>query len=202
MPKVVNKESKKNQILDAAIKIIASNGFAKTRIADIAVAANIGKGTIYEYYRSKEEIFSAAFHFIFKQTDDIIATRLVEITDPLEKLRIIFLSFVDIIDQNSVEFLHIMLDFWAEGIRHKDEEKLRIFDLNKFYDEYRNVIITILEEGINKGVIRKNIDPFYVASVLFGASDGLMLQFILKGSSQFDFRKSIESLLDTLVYLV
>ena len=60
-PKIIDKEAKKAEILQAAMQVFSRKGVAKTRMADIAVAAGIGKGTIYEYFRSKEEIFAAAF---------------------------------------------------------------------------------------------------------------------------------------------
>lgn len=196
MPRVVDKESKKKEIVAAAIKTFAVNGVAKTKMADIAAEARIGKGTIYEYFRSKDEIFSASFHLMFEKFDQIMATRMFKITDPVEKLKILFFSFDKILDEYPPEFLQIWMDFWAEGVRHKNEERLKIFDLNKLYDDYRGVIASILEEGMNKGIFRQNIDPYYVASGLFGASDGLMLQLIMKGPDKFDYKKSIEVLLD------
>ena len=57
-PKIVDKEAKKTQIIIAATQVFSKLGVAKTKMIDIAQAAGIGKGTIYEYFRSKEEIFS------------------------------------------------------------------------------------------------------------------------------------------------
>jgi len=59
---------------------------ANTKISDIAEAAGIGKGTIYEYFRSKDEIFVESFQFFLEKVDSIISQRLYRISDPMEKL--------------------------------------------------------------------------------------------------------------------
>jgi AcrR family transcriptional regulator len=52
-------QERRERILDAAIQVFGRKGFAGANVADIAEAANIGKGTVYLYFKSKEEIFSA-----------------------------------------------------------------------------------------------------------------------------------------------
>ncbi|MDP6593244.1 MAG: helix-turn-helix domain-containing protein, partial [Candidatus Marinimicrobia bacterium] len=52
-------QNKRTQIIQAAIKVFARKGLERGKIADVAKEAGIGKGTVYEYFRSKEEIFSA-----------------------------------------------------------------------------------------------------------------------------------------------
>ena len=60
-PIIVDKELKKQDILVAALKVFARQGIAKTKMIDIAIEAGIGKGTIYEYFRSKEEVIRESF---------------------------------------------------------------------------------------------------------------------------------------------
>jgi len=196
MPKVVDKETKKGEILEAAMKIFSTKGVAKTRMTDIAELAGIGKGTIYEYFRSKEEIFSTSFYHMFEKIDQIIASRIYKITNPEEKIRVFFNAYIEHIEEVDRDFFQIMLDFWAEGIRHKDEDKIRVFDLNKIYAENREFFISILQEGIHQGKFRQDINTFYTASVIFGAMDGLLLQWIMMEPSTFDFKEAAETLLD------
>ena len=61
MPKIVDREEKRDSLVKAAASVFASQGFSRARIADIAEAADVGKGTIYEYFDSKEELFLAVF---------------------------------------------------------------------------------------------------------------------------------------------
>ena len=67
MARIVNKKEKREKILEAAISVFAKKGTAKTKTADIAEAAQIGKGTIYEYFQSKDEIIMAAFYYVIKK---------------------------------------------------------------------------------------------------------------------------------------
>ncbi|MBE9530214.1 MAG: TetR/AcrR family transcriptional regulator, partial [Proteobacteria bacterium] len=63
----MSKNEKKNQIIEAAAQIFAKNGFSGTIMAEIAHCAGIGKGTIYEYFKSKEELFFAVFEWYMKE---------------------------------------------------------------------------------------------------------------------------------------
>lgn len=175
-PKIVDKEAKKQDILEAAINVFAQKGVAKTKMADVAKAAGIGKGTIYEYFNSKEDIFAESFRYFMLQVETAIARRLFRIYDPLEKLDAIIDGWVEVVQQTSTAFLAIMMDFWAEGVRHED--KTAAFDLKEMYAESREMMIRIIEEGITKGTILP-VNSTIAASILIGAMDGLMLQWIL-----------------------
>ena len=61
------KEDKQKQIIRAAAEVFAQKGFARTVMADIALQAGIGKGTTYEYFKSKEDLFFAVFEWISKE---------------------------------------------------------------------------------------------------------------------------------------
>ena len=76
-PRIVDKEQKKRKIIAAALKVFASKGYKATRTSDIAEAAGIGKGTIYEYFRSKEELIEAIFESLFLDYE----LRLEELTE-------------------------------------------------------------------------------------------------------------------------
>ena len=195
MPKVVDKEAKKLEILNAAIKVFAKNGVVKTKMAEIAQAAGIGKGTIYEYYRSKEEIFHEAFIQILASMQKAISQALEKTVDPIEKIKLLIdtclVKFVD----ESEDFVEIMMDFWAEGVRNKNADVLKIFDLNQMYTQFRNLVSEILEDGIRKGVFRQ-MNTKLTASVLLGAFDGLFLQWIIDRSI-FNLREVADELLDS-----
>jgi len=194
-PKFVDKKAKKNIILKAAMKIFAQKGIANTKMSDIAVESNIGKGTIYEYFKNKEEIFKESFNYFREELEGTIARRIFKLTDPEEKLRSLIISFADAVDSQTFDFIEIIFDFWAEGIRHHDENK--IFDLKKMYVEYRNLIISILEEGIKKGIF-KDIDTTITASILLGSIDGLTLQWIMD-KNLFSLKKATEVLVDSVI---
>ena len=194
-PKFVDKKAKKNIILKSSMKIFAQKGIANTKMSDIAVESNIGKGTIYEYFKNKEEIFKESFNYFREELEGTIARQIFKLTDPEEKLRSLIISFADVVDNQTFDFIEIIFDFWAEGIRHHDENK--IFDLKEMYVEYRNLIISILEEGIKKGIF-KDMDTTITASILLGSIDGLTLQWIMD-KNLFSLKKATEVLVDSVI---
>ncbi len=175
-PKIVDKKAKKQDILEAAMRVFARKGVAKTKMADVAEAAGIGKGTVYEYFNSKEDIFTESFRYFMLQVETVIARRLLKIYDPLEKLDAIIDGWVEAMQQSPTAFPAIMMDFWAEGVRHK--ENTAAFDLKEMYDKSREMMVRIIEEGIAKGIILP-VNSTIAASILIGAMDGLMLQWIM-----------------------
>jgi AcrR family transcriptional regulator len=195
MPKIVDKEAKKKDIMHAAMEVFSQKGVSKTKMIDIAEKAGIGKGTIYEYYRSKEEIFGDAFMTIYSQTEDLIREVTINQDDPEKKLRRIMELTVDTFFHGGGDFVGIMMDFWSEGIRNKDERILEIFDLNLIYQNYRMGISDILQEGIASGVFRE-MDTRLTASVIIAALDGLLLQWILDRNI-FDPRNATDVLVET-----
>ena len=178
----------------AAMKVFAQKGFANTKMADVAEAANIGKGTIYEYFKSKEEIFEFVFNHFMESMETSVAKAIFKISDPVEKIKVIFQSWAGMIAIYTTDIVEIMLDFWAEAVRKKDDKQLGIVKLEKIYEDFRKIIQSILDEGIRLGKF-KPVDTFYTASVMLGAMDGLMIQWIMN-KNIFDVKKATEHSVD------
>jgi AcrR family transcriptional regulator len=178
MPKFVDKEAKKMEILHSAMQVFAKKGVVNTKMIDIATAAKVGKGTIYEYYRSKEEIFASAYIYFFSMTKSMVQQGLSKENDPIAQLELILKISLDAFMHLGEEYADIMMDFWAEGIRTKNQNLLDAINLKGIYADYRKMIQQILEDGIKKGVF-KPMDTICTASVLIGAFDGILLQWIM-----------------------
>lgn len=195
MPIIVDKKEKKAKILEAAIHVFSQQGLRNTKISDIAEAASIGKGTIYEYFRSKDEIFAASFSYFMEKMENIIARRLFRIHDPLEKLNAYFESWIEVLVDHCSGYLEIMLDFWAEGIRDREENKY--ISMEKLYDENTMVLENILSECLSQGKIR-HVDTRLTASVLLGTLDGILLQMILFKDS-FDGTAAVRQFVEIMI---
>lgn len=178
MPKIVNKEAKKMEILHSAMQVFAQKGLVNTKMIDIATAASVGKGTIYEYFRSKEEIFSSAYIYFFSMTKSMVQEGLSRENDPVVKLGLVLKISLEAFMHLGEEYAGLMMDFWAEGIRTKNQDLLDAINLKGIYADYRKMIQKILQEGIEQGVF-KPIDTFATAAVLIGAFDGILLQWIM-----------------------
>jgi len=189
-PKIVDKKEKKQQILEAAIRVFAKFGLPNTRMLHIAQAAGIGKGTIYEYFRSKEDLFIAAFNAFVKESNTRIEKRVRQIHDPEEKLRAYFRGWIEIADSDVMELADIMLDMWAEGIRSTEEKDK--FNLKGMYENYREQIVQILDEGVRQKKF-KPMDTTIVSSIIIGTLDGLFIQWIMDRDI-FQIREAMETL--------
>jgi len=193
-PKIIDKKEKRGAILKAGMKVFATKGVANTKMDDIAQEAGIGKGTFYEYFRSKDELIAEAFRHFMEQIEGEVGRKLLKITDPVEKLKCLIITWIEVLENSHVETMELILDFWAEGIRHKNESAEMVFDLKQIYDDYRVIIITILEEGINNNQF-KQINTTIVASSILGALDGMMIQWFMD-KNIFKLSEAAETLCD------
>ncbi len=116
MPAIVDKAAKRAEIVRHAADVFSRYGYNATKMQDIANAADIGKGTIYEYVRTKEELFLAVYDAWMSAYETLIRERVAACTDPLAK--------VDAIRDSAVEFYTsraeqapLLLEFWAHALR-------------------------------------------------------------------------------------
>ncbi len=195
MPKVIDKKEKRTQILDAAIRTFAQKGANNTKISDIAEAAGIGKGTVYEYFKSKDDILTASFHYFIDAMAGSVEQRLLPLTDPLDRLTAYFRAWAEMFDGDFMNYLEVILDFWAQGIR-RDKERLS-FDLAEIYAQYRTTLEGLLNECVEAGRIAP-VDTRITASILLGTLDGLLLQWIMD-RTLFDIKEAIEFLPQLLI---
>ncbi|MCK4766402.1 MAG: TetR/AcrR family transcriptional regulator [Candidatus Aminicenantes bacterium] len=191
--KVVDKKEKKDGIVTAAISEFAKKGFAKTTINDIAAAAGIGKGTVYEYFENKEAIINYSFGYFMRSLELDMEEILISKVPAREKLRQIFDLFSDMNNWSSVEFIELWFDFWSEGIRSKSSKGVLLKDMNLFYRSYRELFAAIIVEGMNNGSFRKNINPENAAAMIIGALDGIMVQWVLD-KENFDFSGVVQTI--------
>jgi AcrR family transcriptional regulator len=197
-PKIIDKENKRIEILMAAMQVFARKGVANSKMADIAEVAGIGKGTIYEYFTSKEEIFALAFQYFFQDMMEKIDQVLEQTDDPVEKLKLIVDVSLHEFIESSGDLAGLMMDFWAEGVRRKDEQILETLDIKQIYQKYRSRLAAVMREGMKKAVFRQ-MDVISAAAVFIAAFDGIFLQWILEPGI-IDIRKVSHVLLDSFLH--
>ncbi len=73
-------------IIDAAIEIFSEKGFHNTKIVEVAKKAEVADGTVYLYFKNKDDLLITAFQYLFKNRLGFIKEKLDEISDPLERL--------------------------------------------------------------------------------------------------------------------
>lgn len=166
---------KKEKIIKAAITIFAQTGYAGTRIAEVAEAAGIGKGTIYEYFRSKEDLFFATFEYvIFESVDQIneisqsftgsASTRLIEMADAIMKAWLA-----------DLELYGLVLEFWSATAAPPGRKRFRE-TFKAVYSKLRQVVAGLIENGISRGEFKPDINSKKIASAIIGSWDALLFQ--------------------------
>ncbi len=193
--RTVNVASDKYQrILDAAIEVIAGHGFFHSRVSEIADRAGVADGTIYLYFKNKDELLMAAIDSAFHRFIVRARAALLEISDPREKLRRI--AFLQLEALGSKRNLAIV--FQTE-LRHS-AKFLSEFSHNTMV-EYFDLIKTVLKEGRDAHVFREELSVTIAAHCFFGAIDEIVTNWILSDKER-DHDYHLSSLADSIVDIV
>src|SRR5438093_6956093 len=163
---------KRAMILRAATRVFARNGYFNSKVADIARAAEVADGTVYLYFKSKDEIL----HSIFDQNmaEAIAAGRqlISNLNDPREKLRRIAKLHLERLGAD--RDLAVVFQVELRGSTKFMEE----FSAAGFA-EYLDLLRKILEEGQRSRVFRKDLNAKVVSKILFGALDEMATNWII-----------------------
>ena len=181
---------KKERIIQAAIEVFARDGLAKGTIASIAKKADVGKGTVYEYFDNKNTLFEHIIYDFFKQM--LIGYReLAEVPiPPIEKLKQFIDYTYDFLDQLTEEGQNqkilILIEIMIFSMRDVIQEKSNV-SLSQIFRDCFDSLSPILEEGIESGDFIP-IDIEYFSFLLFASLDGLGLHYYLQ-DGYFDANK-------------
>jgi AcrR family transcriptional regulator len=198
MARIVDKEEKRNQILRAAVKVFARKGFGRSTISDIAEAAGTGKGTIYEYFETKEEIIHHSFSYFLKEASPDFEKILLSPADGREKL-IRLLHFYTNIDQSdSLELTELMLDIWAEGLRQDGANNIILQQLRNLYVSAQKIFSDVILEGVEDGSLKTELPPDTLANIIIATLDGVMVHWLFD-RKQVNIKKTIETLIEMLL---
>lgn len=189
-PKVVDITERKSHIIKAAIPIIAQRGMALSRMEDIADAAGIGKGTIYEYFKSKAELFNACFHFTMDEFFKVVLERYPRNTSPSETIRILFRIIGEQFLTFPKDYYLILSDIWLIASKKEFMGTENPYDLAGYIREFRTIGKALIEQGITEGEFR-DVDAYYHAVLAGAVFDGLILHWMLDRDS-FDMVRAAE----------
>ncbi len=159
-------------ILRAAIKVFAGSGFFNSKVADVAREAGVADGTVYLYFKNKDDILASIFN---QYMDDALAAgrkSLAEIHDPIEKLRRIVHTHLEGLgrDRNLAVVFQVELRSSTKFMEQFSATKVT---------EYLELIREVIEEGQRRGVFRSGLNTKIVAKVLFGALDEMATNWVL-----------------------
>src|SRR4030081_731872 len=163
---------KRELILRAATRVFARNGYFNSKVADIAREADVADGTVYLYFKSKEEIL----HSIFDQNmaEAIAAGRVLieKLRDPSEKLRRIATLHLERLGAD--RDLAVVFQVELRGSTKFMQE----FSAAGFA-KYLDLLCKTFEEGQRAGVFREDLNAKVVSKILFGALDEMATNWII-----------------------
>jgi TetR/AcrR family fatty acid metabolism transcriptional regulator len=185
---MVNDMDKKTLIINAAVKVFAEQGLNKGKIADIAKEAGIGKGTVYEYFRSKEDIFSAIETMFISGTIEQLQAIAASNKPPTKKIEEICQISLDLHNQLGDSVL-IISELWAQhsrGLFHGHSTTI----FRQMYHDYYKIIEDMLKEGMHNKEFRKmSIEG--VTTMLLSMIDGVIWQSVIfRDDKEFNHRKN------------
>ena len=192
MPKIVDKQEKTARIGSAAIAVFRKLGYHGTRMVDIAAAAGIGKGTLYEYFRNKEEIFRVEFERYFAAFESGAAAAMTGAESPGGRLLSLIEFAIDHVNQWE-DHCAVYVDYFGSA---RTEESTP-FSLSNIYAEVEDRIRVLIEEGQACGEIERDLDPGATAELLVSVFEGVVLYGVFS-----ERRRTPESLRDTALRLI
>lgn len=183
---------KRDRILEAAIRVFARNGFHATRVSEVAKAAGVADGTIYLYFKSKEELLVSLFEDRVEKLLVYMRDELPKEESPPARLRAVINMQLGLLEDER-ELAEVITVILRQSTRLMKE-----FAAPRFL-AYLDAIAKIIAEGQASGEFRKDVSPHIVARAVFGALDGITLTWALGRAEQGALNRAAGQLADVLL---
>jgi AcrR family transcriptional regulator len=162
-------------IYSAAVQVFAEKGYANTTVQDIARAAGVGKGTIYQYVKSKEDLFYEVFLWINRETGAKLRVGIEALGgSPVARLTALNRTVIDAVIAMKPLY-GLFMDFWSASATPALRERFKAA-FREFYSDYRGIVAAVIKQGVATGVFRNDLDIEAVCAALVGMWDALGLQ--------------------------
>jgi AcrR family transcriptional regulator len=185
----------KDTIIRESARLFLTNGFHGTSVKQITEAVGIGRGTLYWYFKSKDEILET----IIYKFNTVFLDGLI---DTVSKCEGNFIAKYRAFHKFATEFARdnreLGLAFNAilneiVGTNTKAEEVVKIV-----YERYRSFIEDMLENGKRDGSVRKDIDSTIFAHVIIASHSGMLMQWFVSGET-LDIRIFVKAFRDMIL---
>ncbi|MBM7644760.1 TetR/AcrR family fatty acid metabolism transcriptional regulator [Scopulibacillus daqui] len=187
----IEQRPKYKQIIDAAVSVIAENGFHRSQVSKIAKRAGVADGTIYIYFKNKEDILVSLFREKMGQFVEKIEAEIKGKNDAKEKL----LTMV------KVHFNQLAADYPLAIVTQlelrQSEPGIRM-EINNIFKNYLRVIDEILIEGKQQKIFRDNIDTRLARQMIFGTLDDIVTNWVMN-DQKYDLQALAEPVGELLV---
>jgi TetR/AcrR family fatty acid metabolism transcriptional regulator len=180
---------KRDAILRAAIDVFADRGFFSAQVADIARAAGVAAGTVYLYFKSKDDLLVSIFDRSMREGLTLGRAAVADLDDPRERLRRLARAHLARLggDRNLAIVFQVELRQSTKFMERFSATLLR---------DYLGLIRDAIADGQRAGIFRTDIKATVAAKIFFGALDEMATNWILSRR-----RYALEADADTVVEL-
>ena len=178
MPKIVDKKAKSEAISSVALTVFRKRGYPGTRMSDIAEAAGIGKGTLYEYFKDKADILRFEFDRYFEHFSASLLSAIHEDSGPAEKL----LALIDFTLGYTIEWedhCAVYVDYFSSARTDQDGG----FSLACMYGQMKEILMNLIHEGQEAGEIDPSFDAAAVSELFVSIYDGIIIHRLFTGQT-------------------
>ena len=187
----IEKNHKYHQILEAAVKVFARQGFHQSTVAQIAKEAGVADGTIYLYFKNKDDILVQFFSFRAKQVFESFREEVDRAQNSLDKLR-------NLIHRHLTEFQRDRDGAIVYQVETHQNSRLAEAQIKEMSQMYRDIISEIVEQGQQEGTIRKDVYVGLVKRFIIGAVDEVINTW-LHSDGEYDLVSMASPLVDLFV---
>ena len=175
------KGARREEIVNAAEKIFFEKGLALATMDEIAEAAELSKGTLYLYYKSKEDLYLA----VAMKGNEILYQMFQKVLDsgvpPIQMIANLGEAYYEYF-KNHRDYFRMF--YFFENAQVQSQVSPEMMDLCQQSDKkVWNVVISVLQGGIDAGVLRKEIDPYEAGVMLWSNSNGIMRLIDRRGTT-------------------
>ncbi len=163
---------KSELILRAAAKIFAQSGYFNAKVSDVARAAGIADGTVYLYFKNKDDLLTSIFSWAMGEFLNLARAELIDLKEPREKLRRFANLQFSLLEQER----NIAIVFQIEL---RQSAKFMEQFSTTYLAEYLQMLREIIEEGQRSGSFRKGLNSKLMAKLLFGMLDEMATNWVL-----------------------
>ncbi len=166
------------QILQVAVRVFSRKGFYAANVSDVAVEARLSQGTVYHYFKSKEDLFMAVFQAW--ETENLnreVHALMDNSVSAANRLRLLAKAVGERMVR-SEKFLTASVEFWSHIHRNTAIQE----GFRRIFTELRSIVSALIRDGVTQGEF-ESIDPNTTASLLIAVYDGLVLQWLADPNS-------------------
>jgi len=188
------KEARKDNVIDAALRVFAEKGYSDTTMTDIARKAGVSTPVLYEYFKTKEDLLFAIPEKFTAEPIKIAEYVAPYLRGAEAKIRALVQGYLTIYDENPLYASLVMLELKT----NRKFLKTRAYGMVK---KVAGGLLDVIKEGIKDGTFKPDTDAFLIRSMLLGTIEHLCIRKLLLGEPK-NLPQYADPIVDTILHSI